>query len=346
MKRLPKLIAGVDISKHTLDIALISERNETLSYHIANSVEDFRNFVKGLKTQFKLRNADLAFCAENMGLYAKFMTDVLLKMHIPIYLESPLQIKRSLGLQRGKTDKKDAIRIADYARKNFPTLREWTPPRPCIIEMQNLLTIRKRLLKVKMILKGNLKMERYYLDSVAADNLAAHSVRSVDAVTQDILDVERRLIAIVKSDERLSHLFDLTTSVRGIGNVIGIQIIIHTNEFKDFSTARKFASFCGVAPFPWSSGISVLGRTKVSFYANKELKALLHMAAMLNIKKTDSSLAIYYQRKVKEGKNKMSIINALRNKLIHRIFSCVIHDKKYEDWPTLSGLSQRIASKL
>jgi transposase len=346
MKRLPKLIAGVDISKHTLDIALISERNETLSFKIANSVTDFREFVKSVKAQFKVRNADLAFCAENMGLYAKFLTDVLLKMNIPLFLESPLQIKRSLGLHRGKTDKADAIRIAEYARKNYQSLREWTPPRPCIKEMQELLTIRRRLLKVKIILKGNARLERYYLDSSAADNLAAHSFRSLDAVTKDISDVEKRLISIVRLDGELNHLFDLVTSVPGIGNIIGVQLLIHTNEFKDFTSPRKFASFCGVAPFPWSSGISVVGKTKVSFYANRELKSLLHLAAMQNVKRLNSSLSMYYQRKVKEGKNKMSILNALRNKLIHRIFSCVNNDKKYEDRLTLSGPSERIASKL
>ncbi|UTM21866.1 IS110 family transposase [Dyadobacter fanqingshengii] len=331
MKRQPKLIAGVDISKHTLDIALISDKSETASFKINNSAADLRNFVRGIKEQFKLRNADLAFCAENMGLYGIFLTDVLIKMHIQLFLESPLQIKRSLGLHRGKTDKADAIRIAEYARKNFTSLREWTPPRPCINKMQELLTIRKRLLKVKIILKGNSKIERHYLDSVSAENLAAHSFRSLDAVTKDIFEIESLLTTIVQSDETLSHLYDLITSVPGIGKVIGIHLLIYTNEFKNFVNPKKFASFCGVAPFPWSSGISVLGKTKVSFYANKELKSLLHMAAMQNVKKKDSSLAKYYQRKVKEGKNKMSTLNALRNKLIHRIFSCVMNNRRYEE---------------
>jgi transposase len=339
MKRLPKLIAGVDISKHSLDIAFISEKGETVSFHIENTMQGLRDFIKEIKERFKVRNADLAFCAENMGLYAKFLTDVLVKMRIPLFLESPLHIKRSLGLHRGKTDKADAIRIAQYARKNFASLREWEPPRQHINEMQELWTIRKRLLKVKIILKGNSKNESHYLDKLAAEHIASHSLRSVEAIKMDILDVEKRLIAIVRSDEKLSHLFELVTSVPGIGNIIGIQLLIHTNEFKDFSNARKFASYCGVAPFPWSSGISVLGKTKVSFYANKEIKSLLHMAAIRNVMQSDSSLAVYFKRKVREGKNKMSILNALRNKLIHRIFSCVTNDKKYEERPALSGLT-------
>ena len=339
MKKPPKLVAGVDISKHTLDIAFLSDNNQILSYRINNTVLDFRNFLKEVKKQFKLRNADMAFCAENMGIYAKFLTDVLMKMHIPLFLESPLQIKRSLGIHRGKTDKADAIRIAEYARKNFTTLRAWEPPRECIIKLKELLTIRKRLIKVRMILKGSLNNEAYYLNQANAKALAAHSIRSIDAVTNDLQDVEDGFMKIIQSDEMLSHLFGLVTSVPGVGNLIGTQIIIYTNEFKDFTCPRKFASFCGVAPFPWSSGISVIGKTRVSFYANKELKSLLHMAAMRNIKKTDNFLAKYYERKVLEGKNKMSILNAVRNKIIHRVFSCVTNNKKYNEPSTLSGLT-------
>lgn len=74
MKRQPKLMEGVDISMHTLDIALISEKNEIVSFKINNAPSDLRDFVREIKERFKVRNADLAFCAENMGLYAKFLT--------------------------------------------------------------------------------------------------------------------------------------------------------------------------------------------------------------------------------------------------------------------------------
>ncbi|MCF6352283.1 MAG: hypothetical protein L3J06_04660, partial [Cyclobacteriaceae bacterium] len=40
-------------------------------------------------------------------------------------------------------------------------------------------------------------------------------------------------------------------------------------------------------------------------------------------------LKAYYERKVSEGKNKMSVINAIRNKLIHRVFTCVNENRKY-----------------
>ena len=38
----------------------------------------------------------------------------------------------------------------------------------------------------------------------------------------------------------------------------------------------------------------------------------------------------YYNRKVAEGKNKMSVLNAIRNKLVLRIFACINQDREYE----------------
>ena len=41
-------------------------------------------------------------------------------------------------------------------------------------------------------------------------------------------------------------------------------------------------------------------------------------------------MRVFYQRKLSEGKNKMSVINAVRNKLISRVFACVSQEHVYE----------------
>jgi len=39
----------------------------------------------------------------------------------------------------------------------------------------------------------------------------------------------------------------------------------------------------------------------------------------------------YYERKVAEGKKKMTVINAIRNKLIHRIMAVVKRGTPYQE---------------
>ena len=63
--------------------------------------------------------------------------------------------------------------------------------------------------------------------------------------------------------------------------------------------------------------------------ANKTLKTLLSLCATSAIG-VKGELRDYYHRKLEEGKNKMLVINAVRNKIVLRIFSCVTNNRMYE----------------
>ena len=110
-----------------------------------------------------------------------------------------------------------------------------------------------------------------------------------------------------------------------------MKIIITTNEFNDFENGLKIAYYSGVVPFEHQSGSSLKNRARVSQMANKEMKTLLHMSVVSIISRGKGELFEYYQRKVAEGKIKMSVINALRNKIIQRVFACVKNDKMYSE---------------
>ncbi|MBS1921755.1 MAG: hypothetical protein JST17_16030 [Bacteroidetes bacterium] len=62
--------------------------------------------------------------------------------------------------------------------------------------------------------------------------------------------------------------------------------------------------------------------------ANKKLKTNLHLAALTAIR-YDLEIKAYYDRKVLDGKPKMSVINAVRFKLLARVVSVVKNDKEY-----------------
>lgn len=114
-----------------------------------------------------------------------------------------------------------------------------------------------------------------------------------------------------------------------MGKVTSWYMITTTNEFKSHRDPRKYACYSGVVPFDHSSGTSIYQRPRVSHMANKKVKQVLHMSA-LSATIMKGELNDYYQRKVKEGKNKMLVLNNIRNKLIHRIFKCVQENRKYD----------------
>ncbi|MGY5850963.1 transposase [Salegentibacter sp. F14] len=140
--------------------------------------------------------------------------------------------------------------------------------------------------------------------------------------------MDNKIKQTINEDEHLKKLYKLVTSVKGIGKVSAIQIIVATNEFRSITEAKKFACFAGVAPFEHTSGTSVNGRAHVSHMADKSIKCALHMAALAAVRES-GELQDYFLRKVGEGKNKMSVINAVRNKLILRVFACVRNNRLY-----------------
>jgi transposase len=151
----------------------------------------------------------------------------------------------------------------------------------------------------------------------------------MNGLDKDLKAIEVQMKDVIDGDSDLRRLYELVTSVVGIGFVTAVNLIVYTNEFKLFGNHRQFACYSGVAPFEYRSGSSIKGRTKVSHMANKKMKRYLHMASLTGIK-LDNELKAYYERKVAEGKNKMSILNAVRNKLLARVFAVVHRGFAYQ----------------
>jgi transposase len=248
-------------------------------------------------------------------------------------VEGASNIKLSLGLQRGKNDRVDARRIAEYAMRYTDRLKQWKPKREVLERLQLLIGMRARLIKAKKVLVSHTKEVGKFLGKQEHMLLKKRTQESLKAIKANIKRADVGIKDVIKSDENLKRLSDLVTSVDNVGIVTCAVMLVKTNEFKDISEAKKFACTAGLAPFEHSSGKSVRGKTRVSHRAHKDLKTLLHMCALGAISRK-GELQDFYKRKVGQGKNKMLVINAVRNKLVHRVFAVVrdgvMYQKNYQ----------------
>lgn len=324
-----KYFIGIDVSKKTLDFWMLRAGKALLHLQTENSCKGVQAFIDKSKQQFGLVLEESLFCMEHTGIYNYPVLDFLSEKQTSIWLESALHIKHSSGLQRGKNDQVDAERIAFYCYRNRDNVRLWRPTRQVIKELKNLTALRTRLINAKKQLKSSWQEGEGFLDKASQKKIQQCCLCSLKAIDQDLVKVGKQLDQLIASDKELNRLFNLITSVEGIGAVTAREVLITTNEFKDFSEAKKYACYAGVAPFQHQSGTSIRGKSRVSHLANKSVKTLLHMSALSAIRNCEE-LRNYYQRKVAEGKNKMSVINAVRNKLILRIFAVVRKSQKYD----------------
>lgn len=324
---------GIDISKLHLDYCLLKEGKVLSSFKGANTPEGIQSMLGTLVKTHQVVLGETVFCMEHTGIYAHHLTTVLYQKDLAICLENPTQIKYSMGLQRGKTDKIDAGRIALYAYKNREDIKLWTPKRTEVVLLGELLALKERLSDTRHALANPIKEQKQYWDSKMYQEIAPYTEKVLEELDIQISEVEKKITQIIDRDEHLKELFERITSVPGVGKVSAATLIVQTNEFTNFATARKFACYIGIAPFEYSSGTSIRGKTGVSQKANKKLKTLLQLITMnfAKVNGKDNVFKQYYQRKVKEGKSKMSVLNALKNKIIHTIFALVKNKQKFEN---------------
>ncbi len=160
--------------------------------------------------------------------------------------------------------------------------------------------------------------------------LAVDNEEVIKELTAQIKRIEKKIKEIIKQDKDLSKTEKQMRSVAEVGEILCWSFLVKTNKFNTITDPRKFACYSGVLPFENSSGTSIFGRNRVSIFADKTMKKLLHMGVLSAIR-MENDLAIYYRRKVEEGKNKMAVLNALRNKIIHIIFALIKNQNFYQN---------------
>lgn len=319
---------GMDISKKTIDVHI---HKKNMHKVFDNRPRDIRRMIKWGLDNSAFSEKQTIFVFEHTGHYSLQLSSALSKLE-RMYVEvSGLEVKRSLGLSRGKDDKIDAAKIARYAYR----LKEELEPTQALPEnlqsIKRLLSLRDRLVKQRAGFKASLKEEKRVLKQKDNKTLLDTQQQMIDLLSGKIEKIENEMDRIIKESEELDEIHQLITSIKGVGSQTALYMIVYTAGFTKFEKWRKFASYCGIAPFPNSSGTSIRGRTKVNHLANKKIKSLLDLCAKTALQYNPEIKQYYNRRTEEQGKNRMSTINVIRNKLLSRIFAVVKRGTPYVD---------------
>lgn len=315
---------GIDLSKEKMDVRL----------HVAKRLEVFDNKPAGLKKMkswvFKQVEAGtkLLFCFEHTGMYAVPLQLYLEETGLDYVQVSGLQVKRSLGIQRGKNDRIDAQKLAEYAYLYRAKLRPYKLQSVLLIRLKYLLSLRSRLVRQRGGYVASVKEYKVFLGLGNSDVILHSQTEMIKTLDKQIIALEKEIMSVVASDKKIQEQYRLATSVKGIGMISAAYMITLTNCFTEFKTWRKFACYAGSAPFEHQSGKSIRGKTKISHYANKQMKTILTNAVKSAIQ-FSPELRQYYQRRLKEGKHKKVVVNIIRNKLISRVFAVINRGTPY-----------------
>lgn len=324
-----KHFIGVDISNAKLDLALLEDAENSRFKDIVVT-NDFKGFdsISGWLEKHKVHLKDCVFCMEHTGTYGLLFFAWLSQMEIDYCVEPALKIKRSLGITRGKDDKVDARRIADYAFTRRTKLQAYRLPTNLILQIKQLLTYRDQMVRICTSLKNSLKSHQQYQRVSGLKSVSQEIEMQITDYEERIVQIEKQIVELIKSDEGLYKNYKLANSVVGVAFVIASYMLVTTNNFTSFDNGREYACYSGIAPFANESGTSIRGKTKVSDLANKKIKAILSNGANSAIN-WDQEMKRYYNRKLAEGKDHNLVINSIRCKIVNRVFAVVKRQTPY-----------------
>lgn len=324
-----KHFIGVDISNLKLDLSLLKDGScqDFFDEKVSNDFTGFGSVIDLLE-KHDVKPEDCLFCMEHTGVYGLLFIAWLSQMGYDFCVEPALKIKNSLGIIRGKTDKVDARRIANYAFEKKARLEQYNLPSDLLLQIKQLLTYRDQLVRISTSLKNSARSHKKYEKVSGLKSVSADIEEQIIELGRRIKQVEKQVKELIKSDENLYKNYKLTRSVIGVAFVIAAHMLVATNNFTSFENGRKFACHAGIAPFAHESGSSIKGKTKISNIADKKIKAILGNGAN-SAANWDPVIKQYYQRKVAEGKEHKLIINNIKCKLVNRMFAVVKRQSVY-----------------
>lgn len=327
-----KSYLGIDVSKLTFDVALMvatnGQKQPVVTSKFSNDASGLKSFKVWLDDRHVSFDANSLLVIENTGIYHRLIWDFCTTYLLPVFIGNAADLKWSFGIARGKNDKVDSMRLCEYAYKNREDIKPTTGLNQVLITLKDLLSNRSKLIKLKNAIKQTLNELKTSNDKTTQALMEKLNKSALDGLKKSIKQMDAELIKIVKQDPLILTNYNFMLSVPGIGKITATFIICCTNNFAVKVSGKQLANYAGVVPFDNTSGTSIKGKSRVHFMANKELKSLLTMGALSAIQ-VYPEFTDYYERKMKEGKKHLQVINAIKNKMLLRVASVVNQQKDY-----------------
>jgi transposase len=312
-------ILGIDISKESFDVAFL-DGGQTHHGSFSNDVKGLQKLTRWLE---KRHAGALHVCMEATSRYWEDVAYYLHEAGHKVSVVNPKLIKKhaEATMQRNKTDKQDALTIADYCAKQEPAA--WSPPPPALRQLQ-------ALVRHVDALKQDRQRERNRRETSgqAAEVIAAID-RHIAFLDKQIADLEKRIDKHIDKNPELQKQRELLLSIPGVGNTIATTFIAEVPDINSFAQASQLAAFAGLTPGDRQSGTSLRGKSRLVKWGNAHLRAVFYMPA-LSAHRWNPIIADLRNRLQAKEKHSLTVIVATMRKLLHLCYGVLKTGKPFD----------------
>ncbi len=309
---------GIDISKAFFDVA-IPQEGKYKHYKFSNDEVGFKALVKALPEQSHI-------VMEASGPYYLRLACHLSSQAIAISVINPLVVRRfcQMRMSRTKTDKKDAVMIAEYGKTEKPGL--WEAPEQHVITLQQMEAVLNNLMKERTALNNQ-------IESFNSSGMLNKMLGKM--LLKELKHKEELIAKLNKEMERLStrhyaEMLEDLKSIPGMGKKTSMALIVLSGGFERFDDYRKLSSYIGICPRLFESGTSVKGKARICKMGMSRIRAMLYICAW-SAKRCNKACKELYDRLVAKGKAKKLALIAVANKLLKQAFAIATQKTKYNE---------------
>jgi len=297
------MFLGIDVSKSTLDAALLKAGAKPRHKVFSNDAAGHGALIAWLCQH---ASRPVHACLEATGTWAQ---QAALALHQAGHIVSLVNPARTHAfgksqLKRTKTDKADAILIAEFCRMHNPPV--WAPQSLQVQQLQGLV----RRLEHLEHLEHLEEMQKMEENRLAAGGLSPQVEESLQEhiayLAQQIEKTRRQIKDHIDGTPDLKEQADLLESIPGIGATTAALLLAELGDISHFSNARQVAAFAGLVPRIRESGTSVRGRSRLSKVGSSRLRKSLYFPAITALRFNPLIKAFGLRLSV-QGKSKMLI---------------------------------------
>lgn len=315
-------VLGIDVSKAKVDVALVITEQKPKSNSFDNNKVGFGKLQRWLQKQSQ---APVSVCMEATGRYSEAIAEYLHAQghRVSVVNPSRLHAYGRSKLSRSKTDKADALLIADFAATQKPP--QWFP----ITEHQQELQELTRQL-------DDLKASRQRVSNRMGSGIRSRRVKQLlqeqlDLLGGQIKQLEKEIEQHIQEGEQSKHDFDLLLTIPGIGPTTAAKFLAEVPDIHRFESADQLAAYAGLVPKHHLSGSSVQRRSTLAKTGNVFLRTAFYMPA-LSAERFNPLIANFAQRlrSALMPKSKMSIITAIMHKLLALAYGVLKSNRPFD----------------
>jgi len=311
-------VLGIDVSKDTLDVVLWDQEH---SQHqvFSNNAVGYARLSSWLTAQ---RAGTVHACLEATGQYGDGVAEHLYQAGHAVSVVNPLRIKRygESKLHRNKTDKADAVLIAEFCVKENPPL--WKPLPDSLKQLRQMV---RRLddLQCAYQQESNRLTSGVTNTWVVAD-LQGH----LQELSQRIQAMKTAIDQFIAADPELKHKAYLLDTIPGIGMLTAARLLAEIGEISSFEDAPQLAAYAGLNPKGVRSGSSVHKKTRISKEGRAFIRYILYMPA-ISARTHNPIIREFCDRLAQRNLPKMAIVAAAMRKLLHLVYGVLKNDTPY-----------------